>query len=726
MPKVSVILPIYNAEPYLHQCLESIRVQTLEDIEVLCVNDGSKDDSLATIQKFAAKDPRFKVLDKPNGGYGHSLNYGLARATGEYISIVEPDDFIDSRMYEDLYGFAQLDGMPVDIVKGSYWEYFDGRDGFPEELREPNISKFMPKTPKSFTLEENAEVFCHHPCIWSALYRKKFLDQNSIRFVEPKGAGWADNPFLAETLISAHRIVWVPKNYYFYRQTNAGASSFLKDFHVPFDRTREMRSILKEHHASDDVWAAFYLREFDYIYSVVGEFGFSEIDPEIRELIKEVLDSMDSAIVHANTRLRPKDIRYYDEFQGGNLGTVQLSGGVFAPRRPSANTPLVSYVVPVGDCGHWIAQSLESLMSSQHHEYEVICVNSGSRDRSMLICHSLADRDEHVVCLEDDYGSQFEGVNAGLAQARGTYVFVWDPSMAVDERFSIAVDSLVNSSVDVLVIDDVMRHVVDVLGLQSDYALDASEFQRSPNAVDSCVSRALRPSEISAFALNCATPNYRTYFYRRAYLQGQGLLQTSADARGNGRFGALAVLKADSIAYAAMSCFIKLDKDPAVMPFYLDLHDELQVERPLCLPGALAVCNDVSDYGQKTYARSLKNLILDSFMADLEERPSYSSLKAYVDSYFKQVDEILGPDFSGRDAYNDANFVLFQMLKQFGIAGYVSDRYFQSDIDNTWLKSDLENLYTSPTLLVGRKVNHLVRKMLPDKMLGALKSSFSE
>lgn len=190
MPVISVILPIYNAEPFLSQCLQSIKDQTLKDIEVLCVNDGSTDNSLDTIKAFAKDDERFIVLDKPNGGYGHSLNYGLSYAQGTYISIIEPDDFIDQKMYEELYDFAASSNYQADIIKGSYWEYFDARSNFGECLRKPTIIREMKQVPYSFTLGEDAEVFAHHPSIWSALYRKDFLDFNSIRFVEPKGAGW--------------------------------------------------------------------------------------------------------------------------------------------------------------------------------------------------------------------------------------------------------------------------------------------------------------------------------------------------------------------------------------------------------------------------------------------------------------------------------------------------------------------------------------------------------
>ena len=94
-PKVSILVPCYNVEKYLKQCLDSIVNQTLQDIEIICINDGSTDSTLDIIKQYAKNDDRFVVIDKQNEGYGKSMNRGLDAATGEYIGIVESDDWIE-------------------------------------------------------------------------------------------------------------------------------------------------------------------------------------------------------------------------------------------------------------------------------------------------------------------------------------------------------------------------------------------------------------------------------------------------------------------------------------------------------------------------------------------------------------------------------------------------------------------------------------------------------
>lgn len=103
---VSVIVPIYNAEPFLDQCLKSISSQTHKNLEIICLNDGSTDESLSIMQTHAAQDNRMRVIDKPNQGYGATCNRGIEEASGQWIAIVEPDDWIEPGMYADMLAFA--------------------------------------------------------------------------------------------------------------------------------------------------------------------------------------------------------------------------------------------------------------------------------------------------------------------------------------------------------------------------------------------------------------------------------------------------------------------------------------------------------------------------------------------------------------------------------------------------------------------------------------------
>ena len=121
MAKVSVVVPVYNVEQYLEEALRSLVRQTLHDIEIVVVNDGSTDGSLEIIRRFMENDSRIVLIDKENGGYGKAMNVGLDRAAGEYIGILEPDDYVPLDMYEDLYEAAHAHDL--DLVKADFYRF---------------------------------------------------------------------------------------------------------------------------------------------------------------------------------------------------------------------------------------------------------------------------------------------------------------------------------------------------------------------------------------------------------------------------------------------------------------------------------------------------------------------------------------------------------------------------------------------------------------------------
>ena len=124
MPKVSVIIPVYNTEKYLSECIDSVLNQTLKDIEVILVNDGSTDNSPAICDQYAATDARVRVIHKENGGVSSARNEGLNHVTGEYYAFVDSDDFIDPNMYYDLYAQAERNQVPLVICSGYYYYYY--------------------------------------------------------------------------------------------------------------------------------------------------------------------------------------------------------------------------------------------------------------------------------------------------------------------------------------------------------------------------------------------------------------------------------------------------------------------------------------------------------------------------------------------------------------------------------------------------------------------------
>ena len=174
-PLVSLLMPICNVEKYLEQCLASACAQTLRDLEIICINDGSTDGSLAIIQSFAARDERIRIIDKPNSGYGDSMNRGLETARGRYVAILESDDFLDPEALE--YMAERCERERLDLLKCNFYLYWSNPGA--EQLNRHNLY-FSAVSPEMELMGVHRavdvpEIFWAKASIWSVMYRRAFL-----------------------------------------------------------------------------------------------------------------------------------------------------------------------------------------------------------------------------------------------------------------------------------------------------------------------------------------------------------------------------------------------------------------------------------------------------------------------------------------------------------------------------------------------------------------------
>lgn len=217
-PKVSILVPVYNTEKYLRTCLDSLVGQTLKDIEVICINDGSTDSSLSIMSEYAAKDGRVRIIDKQNTGYGDSMNRGLAAAQGEYVGIVEPDDFASKRMFATYVKAAERFGASV--VKANYREHREGAWRDPLAVVYGQFSYGKPFCPADCPTIVNTT-----PSIWAGIYKRDFLLGQGISFSQTPGASYQDASFSHQCWIAADRAVLLRDGYLHYRVDNEASSS---------------------------------------------------------------------------------------------------------------------------------------------------------------------------------------------------------------------------------------------------------------------------------------------------------------------------------------------------------------------------------------------------------------------------------------------------------------------------------------------------------------------
>ena len=226
MPKVSIIMPSLNVAQYIRECMDSVVNQTLQDIEILCVDAGSTDGTLEILQEYASKDSRIRIIRSKRRSYGFQVNLGIDSAKGEYLGVVETDDYIDPAMFQKLYDTAIEN--KADFVKSSYYLFAD----IPQVGRlklEQNISglPYMGRDRKCISSEDYInQTTALDPYIWNGIYKRDFVQTNSIRLNETPGAAYQDAGFRFQMAFLAQRGIIIPEAFYHYRRDNAGSSMY--------------------------------------------------------------------------------------------------------------------------------------------------------------------------------------------------------------------------------------------------------------------------------------------------------------------------------------------------------------------------------------------------------------------------------------------------------------------------------------------------------------------
>lgn len=223
--KVSVIVPTLNSSKYIKECIDSILVQTLKEIEIICVDAGSIDGTVESLEEYSKSDDRLKVVHSDKKSYGYQMNLGINLANGEYIGIVESDDSIEKDMYEELYGVAARIG--ADFVKANYNEFRNAPNSTEYTFRKRNILKQQDLYNKVIDASSKPELLLPDVvAIWNGIYQKDYLERNHIKFNETPGASFQDTGFWAWTQMTAKSTYYTNKPFYRYRVDNPNSSTF--------------------------------------------------------------------------------------------------------------------------------------------------------------------------------------------------------------------------------------------------------------------------------------------------------------------------------------------------------------------------------------------------------------------------------------------------------------------------------------------------------------------
>ena len=302
-PKVSIIVPVYNTEKYLKQCIDSITVQTLEDLEIIIVDDGSKAECAELCDELAKRDSRIKVIHKVNGGLGFARNTGMELVSGEYVGFIDSDDYIKPEMFEALYTAAVKNDADI-AISGTC---FVGGNTFSQDgdyIEKPSFDKetvFEGEGMKTLllgvvgALPREAEDSRYGVSVCKNIYKRSLLQREKIEFFSERQIISEDTMFMVDYIKRAQKAVGVPGAFYCYRRNDESLS---KSYRA--DRFEKVLIFLAEleEHIKDVLSREEYGLYFDRLVQ-----GYGRIVS-----VQEIMHAHDKKIKYSTLRARLKEI----------------------------------------------------------------------------------------------------------------------------------------------------------------------------------------------------------------------------------------------------------------------------------------------------------------------------------------------------------------------------------------------------------------------------------
>lgn len=377
IPKISVIVPVFNAQNYLKACLDSIVNQTLRDIEIICVDDGSTDKSLDILKDYASKDKRISVLSQKNLHAGIARNAGIAIAKGKYVSFLDADDFFELDMLEKVFGKADKDKS--DIVIFGHWAYDNKtKQNIHKVLINEKYTKVSPVNPLSY---KNSIFTCCNPNPWNKITKRDLFIDNGLRFENFSSCN--DITCVCALLTVAEKISFMSECFVHYRiNTDTSISS---------TRANKVENFL---YAADKLERKLIsLKKEEYYIGFVERISKS-LYWETKHFTQEQKENL--------------------QYQARKIFSSKLYNELFGTK--------ISIIIPVYNTESYLCQCLESAINQTLKDIEIICVDDGSLDNSLNILREYEKKDNRIIVLTQKNQRQGAARNNALKIAQGKYI----------------------------------------------------------------------------------------------------------------------------------------------------------------------------------------------------------------------------------------------------------------------------------------------------------------
>lgn len=433
-PKVSILMPSLNSGEFIRECMESVVHQTLQDIEIICIDAGSADGTQEILREYERKDPRIRVIVSDKKSMGYQYNLGLNAATGDYIGMVETDDWIEADTFECLWMAASR--QDVDIVAANQYLYYTK----PEIRNQPFENLQRCPYEQIFCPKDVLHSFAVKPLIWSAIYRRSMLNENGVRFNETPGASFQDTGFHFIVMTVAKTAFFLDRYFYHYRSDsetqsiNSGGKiySLCDEAHYyerflegrPADKSRLLKPYMAwkfdkyywnyTRVSPESQWE--FLMRFREEYLVHQKDGLLADNAFDTSVSKLPLENMREIIDNPVSFYRRTCKKYCTFPKQGKLLEAEILS------ESQIKTPRVSIIIPLCNEENRIAASIESAQKQTLENIEIICVDDGSADSTLRLVLGRAEADKRFTVLHQRNQGTASAKNRGLEYARGKYI----------------------------------------------------------------------------------------------------------------------------------------------------------------------------------------------------------------------------------------------------------------------------------------------------------------
>ena len=422
---LSVIIPVYNVEDYLNECLDSVINQTLEDIEIICIDDGSTDNSPNILKEYQKKDSRIKIITKENGGQATARNLGIKEAQGEYIAFVDSDDFIEPTMFEKLYTKAKDNNLDIAMCKIATF------DNQTEEIKD-NVWYYMLGVFRDFDKDifnhkDTKEFTCHIAVTpYNKLYKTTLLKENNILF--PEGLIFEDEKFFYDTYLRAKRVSIVDEFLYYYRINRKGSTvDTIKDndFSDIVPISKLIRETFKETDNYEDYkillsnrFIHLQLARFTQTSQKYKETFFNLLKSDLEEVLADrtIYDNLESDVkLRVDKIINSESLNEFEKLDEDKVFSV---------------------VMACYNAENHLDETINSLLGQSFSfgsNIQLILVDDGSTDKTAEICLKYQNQyPDNIIYLHQENQGQGAARNLGLKYVKGKYINFLDS----DDKFS--------------------------------------------------------------------------------------------------------------------------------------------------------------------------------------------------------------------------------------------------------------------------------------------------